>query len=70
MAQPIRIQYPGAVHHEMALGSHGPEIFQDDPHRQRFIACCAPAGRCIRTGMNSSLQLGRTILPAHKSSQL
>jgi hypothetical protein len=30
-------RYAGAVYHEMALGSHGPEIFQDDQDRQRFL---------------------------------
>ena len=37
MARPIRIQYPDAVYHEIAPGSHGPEIFQDDQDRQRFL---------------------------------
>jgi hypothetical protein len=37
MARPIRIQYPGAVYHVMARGSHGQEIFQDDRDRQRFL---------------------------------
>jgi hypothetical protein len=30
-------RYAGAVHHVMARGSHGQELFQDDQCRQRFL---------------------------------
>jgi REP element-mobilizing transposase RayT len=48
MARPIRIQYPGAVYHVMARGSHGQEIFQDDQDRQRFLETLGEA--CEKTG--------------------
>ena len=37
MARPIRIQYPGAVNHVMARGSHGQAVFGDNADRQRFL---------------------------------
>ena len=37
MARPNRIQYPGAVYHVMARGSHGQAVFGDNADRQRFL---------------------------------
>ena len=48
MARPLRIQYPGAVYHVMARGSHGQPIFADDPDRKRFLETLQEA--CQRTG--------------------
>src|SRR5580692_5412955 len=48
MARPLRIQYPGAVYHVMARGSHGQAIFADDEDRKRFLETLAEA--CQRTG--------------------
>ena len=47
MARPIRIQYPGAVYHVMARGSHGQEILQDDRDRLRFLEMLGEA--CAKT---------------------
>jgi putative transposase len=48
MARPLRIQYPGAVYHVMARGSHGQAIFADDKDRQRFLETLAET--CQKTG--------------------
>ena len=48
MARPLRIEYPGAVYHVMARGSHGQPIFADDPDRQRFLETLEEA--CQKTG--------------------
>ena len=48
MARPLRIQYPGAVYHVMARGSHGQKIFADDMDRKRFLETLTEA--CQRTG--------------------
>jgi len=48
MARPLRIQYPGAVYHVMARGSHGQVIFADDADRKLFLETLAEA--CQRTG--------------------
>ena len=48
MARPLRIQYPGAIYHVMARGSHGQSIFSDDPDRQRFLETLGEA--CQKTG--------------------
>jgi putative transposase len=44
----LRIQYPGAVYHVMARGSHGQAIFADDQDRKRFLETLAEA--CQRAG--------------------
>jgi putative transposase len=48
MARPLRIQYPGAVYHVMARGSHGQAIFADDEDRKIFLETLSEA--CQRTG--------------------
>ncbi len=48
MARPLRIQYPGAVYHIMARGSHGQAIFADNPDRKRFLETLEEA--CQKTG--------------------
>jgi putative transposase len=48
MARPLRIQYPGAVYHVMARGSHGQAIFADDEDRKIYLETLAEA--CQRTG--------------------
>ncbi len=48
MARPIRIQYPGAVYHVMARGSHGQAIYADDTDRRVFLQTLGEA--CERTG--------------------
>jgi putative transposase len=48
MARPLRIEYPGAVYHIMARGSHGQRIFDDDHDRKRFLETLAEASQ--RTG--------------------
>ena len=51
MARALRIEYPGAVYHVMARGSHGQPIFADDQDRQRFLEtleeACQKTGWCI-----------------------
>ena len=37
MGRPKRYQYPGAIHHVMALGNHGNDIFVEDADYKRFI---------------------------------
>jgi putative transposase len=48
MGRPLRIQYPGAVYHVMARGSHGQVIYADDKDRERFLETLAEA--CQKTG--------------------
>ncbi len=48
MGRPLRIQYPRAVYHVMARGSHGQEIFADDADRQRVLETLGEA--CQRAG--------------------
>jgi len=48
MARPLRVQYPGAVYHVMARGSHGQPIFADNPDRKRFLETLEEA--CQKTG--------------------
>ena len=48
MARPIRIQYPRAVYHVMALGSHGQAVFGDNADRERFLETLGEA--CEKTG--------------------
>ena len=48
MARPLRIQYPGAVYHVMARGSHGQPVFNDDLDRQRFLETLGES--CQKTG--------------------
>lgn len=38
MARPLRIEYPGAVHHVTARGNAGMPTFLDDGDRRRFLA--------------------------------
>src|SRR5713226_4502354 len=48
MARPLRVQYPGAVYHVMARGSHGQPIFADKHDRKRFLETLEES--CQRTG--------------------
>ena len=48
MARPLRIQYPGAVYHVMARGSHGEPVFADDTDRKLFLETLGEA--CAKTG--------------------
>jgi putative transposase len=51
MGRPIRIEYPGAVYHVMAHGSHGQEIFEDDRHRRRFLETLGEPCASLENGL-------------------
>jgi hypothetical protein len=36
MTRQVRVEYPGAICHEMACGSHREKIVRDDEDRARF----------------------------------
>ena len=66
MAEPLRVQYPGAVYHVihvMVRRSHGQKIFDDNQDRQRFLktlekACQETGGRVhayVLMGTNETL---------------
>jgi hypothetical protein len=48
MAQPLRIEYSGALYHVMARGNQGAVIFADDQDRRGFLATLGEA--CGKTG--------------------
>jgi hypothetical protein len=48
MAQPLRIQYPGALYYAIARGTQGRPIFRDDQNRQCFLKTLGEA--CAKTG--------------------
>src|SRR4051794_7409413 len=37
MARPLRIEYPGAIHHVMSRGDHRRSVFEDDRDYQRLL---------------------------------
>jgi REP element-mobilizing transposase RayT len=45
MARPLRIEYPGAIHHVMSRGNDGIPIFRDDTDNLRFLDFLAEAIR-------------------------
>jgi hypothetical protein len=62
MPRPSRFQYPGAIHHVMARGDGGKEVFETDDDRRSFIHL-NPA----RAGLAGG---GRATLSGHKWSSL
>jgi REP element-mobilizing transposase RayT len=45
MARPLRIDFPGAVHHVTSRGNRRDDIFRDDGDRARFLSVVAQAMR-------------------------
>ncbi len=48
MARPLRIEYPGAVYHVMARGSHSQDVYTDAADRERFLETLGEA--CQKAG--------------------
>jgi len=68
MARPLRIQYPGAVYHVMARGSHGQPIFADHPDRKRFLETLEEA--CQKTGCIQAREAGKDETAATDTGRL
>ena len=48
MARPLRVEFPGAVHHVMSHGNDGIDLFRDDQDRLRFLEFLARAVKRFR----------------------
>ena len=44
MPRPLRVEYPGAIHHLMSRGDHREAIFHDDADRRMFMSTLGEAG--------------------------
>ena len=43
MAQPLRIEFPGAFYHGTARGNEQKDVFKSQKDREKFLACLATA---------------------------